>query len=199
MLLDHIGQVFFPNIAFFTIVGRFTFPLFAWGIAKGFKRTNNVKKYALRLFVLAVISQYPHYMLFKNEYLNVCFTLLSGLLILIIYESNTSYLIKIPAILGMLMVTHILNFEYGIYGIATIVIFYIFEGKYYLIFIQALATIFGIILYRYYPVQIISVLATIIIILLQKYNFKINSIIRYGFYPMHITILLLLTYILSTN
>lgn len=195
MLSDHIGQVFFPNTALFTIAGRFAFPLFAWGIAKGYKRTSSPRKYAIRLLILAVVSQYPHYLLFKSDYLNVCFTLLTGLLVIIIYNSNKIYLIKVPIILGLVMVSHILNFEYGIYGIASIVAFYLFEGKYYLIFIQAAITVFGITIYRYYPEQFISVLSVIVILLLQKYDFKINRILYYSFYPVHIIILYLLTYI----
>lgn len=195
MLLDHIGQVFFPNVTFFTIVGRFAFPLFAWGIAKGYKRTSHIKMYVIRLLILAVISQYPHYLLFKSDYLNVCFTLLAGLLVLLMYESKTSYLIKVPTILGLLIASYILNFEYGIYGIATIAIFYIFDGKYYLIFLQTAATVFGIMLYRYYPIQVISVISTLIVILLEKFDFRINKVLYYSFYPAHIILLLLLTYV----
>ena len=196
MLSDHIGQVFFPNTVAFTIIGRFAFPLFAWGIAKGYKRTSSPKKYAIRLLILAVVSQYPHYLLFKSDYLNVCFTLLAGLLVIMAYNSNKNYLIKIPIILSLVMVSHIFNFEYGIYGIATIFAFYLFEGKYYLIFIQAAITVFGITVYRYYPEQFISILAVIVILLLEKYDFKINRILYYSFYPVHIIVLLLLTYLL---
>jgi hypothetical protein len=151
MLLDHIGQVFFPNVEVFTIIGRFALPLFAWGIAKGFKRTRNFKMYTIRLFVLAVISQYPHDLLFKSDYLNICFTLLAGLLVLKLYEAKINYLLKILAILGILAIAHSMYFEYGIYGIALIVTFYIFEGKQYLILLQAAVTIYGIVVYHYYP------------------------------------------------
>ena len=30
MTLDHIGIIFFPNIIFFRIIGRMSFPLFAY-------------------------------------------------------------------------------------------------------------------------------------------------------------------------
>lgn len=196
MLLDHIGQVFFPNIEAFTIIGRLALPLFAWGIATGFKRTSNFKMYAVRLFVLALISQYPHDLLFNSDYFNVCFTLLAGLLVLKLYEAKISYLLKIPAVIGILAIAHSMYFEYGIYGIALITIFYIFEGKQYLIILQAVVTVFGIRFYNYYPVQFVSILAVIMIALLQKYDFRINRIVQYGFYPSHILLLLLLKNIL---
>lgn len=192
MLIDHIGQLYFPNASIFAVVGRLAFPLFAWGVAKGFKRTGNVKKYALRLLALAIISQYPYSLLFENFHLNICFTLLAGLLIIQLYTSKIDYFIKVPAILTLLAATHAFNFEYGFYGIATIVIFHLFEGRYYLILLQAAATAVGIMVYRFYPVQLVSVLSVGIISLLEKYDFRINRILQYGFYPVHIALLLLL-------
>ncbi|MGG4550707.1 TraX family protein, partial [Paenibacillus humicus] len=82
MLIDHVGVVFFPNQIIFTIIGRLAFPLFCYGIANGFITTGNFNNYLLRLSMLAVISQIPYYFLFKNHYLNVCFTLAFGLLII---------------------------------------------------------------------------------------------------------------------
>ena len=35
MTLDHIGIIFFPNIIFFRIIGRMSFPLFAYCTASG--------------------------------------------------------------------------------------------------------------------------------------------------------------------
>lgn len=192
MLIDHMGQVYFPNAVVFTIVGRLAFPLFCCGVAKGYKRTGNIKKYALRLLILAIISQYPYSMLFDNFHLNVCFTLLAGLLVIQLYESKINYFIKVPAILGLLIASHILFFEYGIYGIATVVVFHLFDGKYYLVFLQAVVTVIGIMLYGYYPMQLISILSVGIIALFEKYDFKINRVIQYGFYPAHIILLLLL-------
>ena len=73
MLLDHVGEVFLPNMIVFYIVGRIALPLFAWGIVNGYKKTINLKMYALRILILAIVSQYPYLLLFKNEYFNICF------------------------------------------------------------------------------------------------------------------------------
>ena len=53
MLMDHTGQVFFPDYVIFSLVGRLTFPLFAWGISNGYRRTHNFRKYALRLLLIS--------------------------------------------------------------------------------------------------------------------------------------------------
>lgn len=48
MLLDHLGTIYFPDLIIFKIIGRLSFPLFAWGIAIGAERTKNM---ALRLLL----------------------------------------------------------------------------------------------------------------------------------------------------
>lgn len=69
MTLDHIGIIFFPNIIFFRIIGRMSFPLFAYCTASGCIFTKNIKKYILRLFVLGFISQPIYIWAFDlNEY-----------------------------------------------------------------------------------------------------------------------------------
>ena len=42
------------------IIGRLAFPIFAFMITEGFIHTQNLKKYILRLFLFAVISEIPY-------------------------------------------------------------------------------------------------------------------------------------------
>ena len=62
MLIDHIGYVFFPDRIELRIIGRISFPLFAYCIAVGFLYTSNIKKYILRLAAFSILSQ-PFYVL----------------------------------------------------------------------------------------------------------------------------------------
>ncbi|WP_214483085.1 TraX family protein [Bacillus sp. SM2101] len=110
MTIDHIGQIFYPDITILTLIGRLSFPLFTWGIASGIKRTQNFKRYALRLFLLAIISQVPYYYLFNNDYINVVFTLLSGLIILIIFETRLNIVIKYISICTIALISDALFF-----------------------------------------------------------------------------------------
>lgn len=57
MLIDHIGYVLFPEISLFRIIGRIAMPVFAFFIGEGCLHTRNIKKYFLRIFVLALICQ----------------------------------------------------------------------------------------------------------------------------------------------
>lgn len=77
--------------------GRLAFPIFAFFLVEGFFRTRNVFKYAIRLAIMAVISEIPfnlglyHQVLYTGHQ-NVLFTLLIGLLAMYL----CSLLIKQP-------------------------------------------------------------------------------------------------------
>jgi len=77
MIADHIGAVFFPNAAIFRLVGRLSYPLFAFCIAQGLIHTKSKAKYSLRLLIFAVASQAPYFLAFDKkpfDKLNVLFT-----------------------------------------------------------------------------------------------------------------------------
>jgi hypothetical protein len=82
MLVDHIGVVFFPSIAIFRILGRFSFPLFILPLVEGEKHTRNFGQYCLRLLLLGIVSQPIFQLLFNSTHWNILFTLLLGLLCL---------------------------------------------------------------------------------------------------------------------
>lgn len=60
MLVDHIGLFLLNNNILFRVVGRLAFPMFAYLLADGFKRTKNVRSYLVRLAILYFISYIPH-------------------------------------------------------------------------------------------------------------------------------------------
>ena len=57
MTIDHIGAIMYPNIDIFRIIGRVSFPIFAFLLVEGFKHTSNKHKYYIRLNLFAINTQ----------------------------------------------------------------------------------------------------------------------------------------------
>lgn len=189
MLLAHVGFVFFPNSVVLLIVGRLAFPLFSWGIAQGYKYSKDLKQYTIRLLVIAILSQYPYYLVFHNNYLNVCFTLLAGVVVLALYNCSLNKWWKLIFISCVFIFVDIMNFEYGMYGVALILVFYIFGVNVKGIPIHLAITLIGIYFYQYNIVQVFSILSITIIYLFKNQNFRINRYVGYAFYPLHLIVI----------
>ncbi|HPT78111.1 MAG TPA: TraX family protein [Candidatus Atribacteria bacterium] len=197
MLIDHIGAVFFPQYIFFRIIGRIAFPLFAWGVARGYRHTRNIWLYAARLLVLGLIAQYPYMQLFDTKVLNICFTLFVSLIVLKLYDSKNK-IIAYTGVIGVLALTVLLELklglvlEYQLYGILTVLFFHIFWGRYELVLYQGILTLAGTFIYNFHIIQCYSVISSLLVLTLEKYDFRLNKVLTYGFYPLHIIILWLL-------
>lgn len=89
MTFNHACYIFYPYLPLEALMlfglGGLTFPIMAFLLVEGYRHTSNIKRYASRLFVFALISQVP-YSLFLAPSLNVLFTLLIGLGILYLYD-----------------------------------------------------------------------------------------------------------------
>lgn len=192
MVIDHVGLIFFPQYIIFRIIGRLAFPLFAWGIARGYSHTKNVKKYGERLLLLALISQPIFYIAISSNYLNICFTLLFGLITIYSFDKSKNYFLKIffPVLLAVL--AQVLGMEYGAYGVLLILFFFIFKKWPYLVLAQFTLIFLFILIEPKQILNIFAVFSVFLIIFLEKYNFKINRLLQYFFYPVHLLVLYLI-------
>lgn len=57
MLIDHIGVILFPGVEALRIIGRISFPIFAYMIAEGCHYTKNKLRYFLSVFLLGAACQ----------------------------------------------------------------------------------------------------------------------------------------------
>lgn len=66
MTLDHLTWTLFPGystvwyVILFHIIGRITAPIMWFFVAEGYYHTHSVKRYAVRLFILAAVSHFAY-------------------------------------------------------------------------------------------------------------------------------------------
>lgn len=87
MCVDHLGLAVFPSIPGFRIVGRLAFPLYCFLLAQGYAHTRDLRAYARRLLLFALLSEIPFDLLIFgrvacNVEQNALFSLLLALLAL---------------------------------------------------------------------------------------------------------------------
>lgn len=207
MLIDHIGACLFPQYLILRIIGRLAFPIFAFQIAIGYKHTKNKNKYIGRMFWFAILSQIP-YMLFMdacgytNNYIetNVGFTFLFALLCLYIIDltKEKKQIYYLLLIIPILIATTLLNTDYSIYGVLTVILFYLLNTKNKFALLSLLFFILTAGCIKYGNMNSVEMYAILALLPIALYNGKkgLNSkYFFYIFYPAHFIILTCINYI----
>lgn len=135
MILDHIAVFFVsPNSALYILfktIGRLTAPIMCYFIAEGYYYTSSKKKYGLRLFIFAVISQFAYALGFHRTLLvldfNVIFTLFLSFMVLLSYDRIKNVVLKWVTVVFIIALSYWC--DWGIYGPLWVLFFYIFRGK----------------------------------------------------------------------
>lgn len=83
MVIDHVGLMFFPEVAELRILGRLALPIFAFMIAEGCRYTKSKVRYFLHIFCLAAICQAVYYVAQRSTYM--CILVTFSLTILMIF------------------------------------------------------------------------------------------------------------------
>lgn len=225
MLCDHVWATVLPGAVWLTCIGRISFPIFAFMISEGFFRTRNVKRYLLRMLLLALISELPFDLmyggrLFYPYHQNVAWTYLIGLLLMAGLEkvrskrSTAIYILACIAasVLGFAAGMLTMADYYGA-GVLLVLCFYFFHKRNVWNLIAQLAVMYYVFVELiggyYYPVTIFgmyfelqqeafSILALIPIWLYngrQGYHSRGFRTLCYAFYPVHILLLVIAAYI----
>jgi len=124
MTVDHVGAILYPEFEVLRVIGRLSFPLFAYLLMLGMETTRNIRNYFIRLFVFAFISQVPFFLALDYgpfDSLNIFFTLSFGLLFIYFFKRGSVFVV-VPLLASLL-----LPFDYGVYGIAVVGCMYILK------------------------------------------------------------------------
>ena len=208
MLCDHLQLTLLPDLPILRCVGRLAFPLFAFMAVEGYLHTRSLKKYLLRLLMLAVISEIPFDLLvsgsvFDPMHQNVIWTIILGLCCIRAFEDISAGLKKILSavvIIASLAAAIIARVDYSSAGVLTLLAFYAFRGntvRCRLMQLLSLAFINLVLLGGIefaFPYQALAVLSLPIIWLYDGSQGPHNGFIKaanYLFYPAHMLILAL--------
>lgn len=208
MLVDHVGAVFFPHILVFRVIGRLTAPIMAFFIAEGYTKTHNVRKYELRLFIFAIISMLPYYLVFGHSPFNILFDLFLGLLVIAFSQRLDKDYQKWCIVLMAAIIAICLQTD-GRFGISTLVyLFFYFRGdKKSMGWAAAIMYLGSTVVYALYAITTgeVSLLSQTAIWLrplsllalpfLFRYNGERGRSLKYffySFYPVHLIIICIL-------
>lgn len=214
MLIDHTGVMILYNYSpatatlfsfggvdyswyrIFRDIGRAAFPIFCFLLVEGFLHTHDRKKYGLNLFLFACISEIPWNFMFTNtwryEKQNVFFTLFLGYLTFCALEYFwDNQKMQLICVLALLAVSVFLKADYGWRGFVFLLIMYWFRNE------KTAQAIIGS-CWLYYEWK-----ACFAFLSINMYNGKRGFIkgkymkyIFYWFYPVHITLLVILRKVL---
>lgn len=203
MLIDHLGFAFFQDERILRLIGRIAFPIYCYMLVVGYQHTRSKSKYSVRLLILALLSQFPFMYAFNIVNLNVIFTLLFGLLLLIALDKLPSLSNKIFRVLPLLLsiiliaitawIAQSLHTDYGAYGILLILIFRYTQG-FALFFLHMILNIAFILPGMMSTSQMYSVLATLLIVIQTqlKPDLSLPRPPRWlwrAFYPAHLAVI----------
>ena len=129
MMIDHYGAIFHDNIDIYRIIGRIAFPIYCFLLVEGYLHTKDVKKYAIRLLIFALISEIPFdlafYGMLSFYHQNVFFTLFIGLVTIHLLDNPNKYKYRKGLIyLFATILSIIAGVDYSLMGLIDILAFY---------------------------------------------------------------------------
>lgn len=224
MLCDHMWATLFPAEEWLTCMGRIAYPIFAFMIVEGYTHTHDLRRYMLRILLWACLSEIPFNIMYGGSafypyHQNVLWTFLESLLLIILIEKCRRRFKKILATVlfaGIVVLGFILGYAtmvdyYGV-GVLTVLTFYFFRKQtwknrllqficLYFLNIELLGGycyVFQIFGHEIEFAQQGFAMLSLIPIWLYKgrqgFHNKVFQWACYAFYPVHITILILLQY-----
>ena len=207
MLIDHIGRVFFPENVIFCIIGRVSFPIFAFFIAEGYYYTRNKLRYVVMLVACLVVSWIPFVLLFDKSFFTAnvigVFTvavlgmfIIDGLKLKGKDDRFIYVLMFITYCLFVIVCDFLSVIPEGFLGVLLVLSFYLFRGntRVRLFACSIILLLFGIVNHlNGWPYQYFALIAIILIAFYNQQKGKYNlKYLFYVGYPLHLIVFLVL-------
>lgn len=211
MIIDHIHVIFNINNILLIMIGRLSFPIFAYLISEGIKYTSNKKKYARNLLIFALISEVPFNLAFSNkiidyENINTIWSFFIAVIVItfldyLLKKDKKGCLLYFPLIIFLVfLISTLISVDYLGFGVLLIICFYYSNKTKYKNLIDSLCIIiFSIcicIISKSF-IQMYCILSIFLILLYSHKKEKRNNYIKYGFYifyPLHLLVLYLISF-----
>lgn len=174
------------------IFGAIAFPLMAFLLVEGFRKTEDFKDYVLKLLTVAVVAEIPFDLAFYRTpiYLwhqNVFFTFLLGAFVLAgLKRYGKNMAMKIVVLLLGCGAAFLLRGDHGVQGMIVIAAMYLLWEK------PLLQFVFCAVVLVQNPLGVLGILAFLPIRLYDGSNYAKLQNVFYIFYPTHILLLYLI-------
>lgn len=206
MVIDHVGDMFFPELAWPRMIGRLAMPIFSFCIAEGYIHTRNKNKYLLRMGIFALVSEVPFDLAFEGKvgltHQNIMLTFFLAILALKLFdlirgeeqEDTGKYsagrtALGILAVIAAAAAALIVKADYTVFAVIAVFLFYVFKDAGQLVRTGAgVAFLAGTRTVGYYCTTGLSLIPLLL------YNGKKGKGLKwlfYAFYPGHLLILYL--------
>lgn len=207
MLIDHAAYIF-GGVWKWRAVGRLAFPIYCFLLVEGACHTRSPRKYALRLAIAAVISEFAFDFAFYGRLnwgrQNVMLTMLLGILALEMMKHCSDLPRKILAAIPFAMAADLFCTDYSGYGVMLIALFGVLRDEHWKwpALAAGMAVLFWLmpssrvnLLGFYVPVQMFGLASLAPIALYSGEKLTRNKAAQwafYLFYPVHMVLLRLL-------
>lgn len=199
LTLEHMNMVKIYQLM--RDIGRIAFPIYCFLLVEGFMRTRNVKKYLGRMLLFAFISEIPFDLaftgkIFYRDYQNVMFTLFWGLLAMYVSQivelKADKWFVKwfLTALIWLAAAggAEVMLTDYGAKGVGCICVLYLLR------YVKGLQLLGGALAFTWeFP-------APVSFAFIALYNGEKGRSMKhffYGFYPVHLLVLYLVSVLLG--
>jgi hypothetical protein len=143
MVVDHMGVIFFPDLMILRMIGRLSFPIFAFMISEGCKHTRNRWRYFLTMAGLATCFQIVYFFALGSLKMSIFVTFSLSILMIYaldllkesIFNDSTPTIQKILApllffgsIVAVFLINRFFDLDYNFAGCMTPVFASIFHS-----------------------------------------------------------------------